>query len=175
MAIGTPNKMKPVSNKPELKNGSVEAVKHDVAGFDVATELSAAGLDLVFLGEVSEKANERPQEFGSSQSQAAQGANAGDDKAAAKNKRYLQKREQLINSNPTEEKMIREIKSVLDRKMTKLVAEESKLRSQGLKKIDKYANVVAKIRNLNRLLAEVLESGYRALKALWLRIVHGII
>jgi len=175
MAIGTPNKMKSVASKPELNKGAAQTVKPDMAGFDVATELSAAGLDLVFLGEISEKANERPQEFGSGQGQKAQGVTAGDDKAAAKNRRYLQKRQQLINSNPSQEKMIRDIKSVLDKKMTKLVAEESKLRSQGLKSIDKYTKVVAKMRNLNRLLAEVLESGYRALKALWLRIVHGII
>ncbi|PIQ78322.1 hypothetical protein COV81_05060 [Candidatus Peregrinibacteria bacterium CG11_big_fil_rev_8_21_14_0_20_41_10] len=133
-------------------------------GVDISGEIEAVG-----LGDIAETAQDVGENQGAGKA-ATTGATAG--KTA---KQIAAHKAQLIASQPPKQDMVRDIRNALHQQLVGLGKEETKLRKEGLKTIMQYNDVIAKMRNINRLLADVAEASYKALKALWLRIVHGIV
>lgn len=96
-----------------------------------------------------------------------------DDKTAAQ--KYEERKKKLMAMQPKEAQMIKEIRKVLHEKLIKLEKEEAYVRRRGLKAIDNYVDLVAKIRHLRRLLRRAANASYKVLKDLWLKVVHGIV
>jgi hypothetical protein len=81
-------------------------------------------------------------------------------------------KERLLERLPRERVMKREIKSTVDNEIQSLFKNAKKAERSG--NIFLLNNIVAKIRELKNLLANLAYITYEALKNLWLKIVHGI-
>lgn len=156
----------------EVDNSAGSKVEKAPVSFNIAEELDAAGIDVGSLGQVAEMKEFASEKKGDSSSQTRGTRQSAGGKTA---QQIQDQRAQLIASNPREVDMIRDIRKVLHDRLMRLEKEEAVLRSKGLKKINQYNDVVAKVRHINRLTFEMAQAGFKALKALWLRIVHGIV
>lgn len=141
--------------------------------FSIDKELEDAGIDVIALGNVAEVQKSGPSENKGDGSGSNAKSNSKHRGMSASD--YAAWRQKLITSEPRDKDMVREIRKTLRKKLAKLEKEEVRLKRKGLKSINGYNDAVAKIRHINRLLSELAEAGYRALKALWLRVVHGIV
>lgn len=136
----------------------VEVIKH---GLDSALE--DAG-----LGNLEGLVSEEQKQIGENQKGSSKKSNGG------KRQDYQKWRAELINSQPTQKDMIVDIQKTLNSKLEDLFEKKKKLQKKNLVAISEFNDVVSQIRNVNNLLGKVAHASYEALKALWLKIVHGI-
>ncbi len=156
------------------KSGASETLKEGVpvqpdVSVNLAEEIDSA-LEGISLANGPAENREQASEQGGGQKSAS--AKKKDDEDA---KAYAAKRQALMDAKPKPVQMVNDIRAVLHKQLITLEKEEVVVRSKGIKQIDKYVDVVAKIRHIKRMFARLANASYKALKALWLKVVHGIV
>lgn len=162
------------TNKSPRLSSSPKGLSKTVApNLDGSSNISAE-----IKGELSERMAV-PEVAAETSSRASQNMTGDDDDntqtAAQKQQAILDKRAKLIAAKPSEVRMQSDIKKTVHAELKNLEKVEAKYKRAGLKASFKYNQVIARIRELRRLLIELVHSTYDQLKATWLRVVHDII
>lgn len=163
MSISSPEQKSTVKTE-KVKAVDTREVKAIMSGLDEALDNAGLGSLEGLIAETKEGVQDDYKAKSS----------GGKKTKGSKQQDYSAWRASLISAKPSQSDMISDIQKSLKFKLESLVTKQNKLEKKSLKTVSEYNNVVAQIRNVNNMLDRVAHAGYAALKALWLKIVHGI-
>lgn len=120
-------------------------------------------------GEVKSRLSEIVSELPPEQKQASQGGTHKTHKLTP-----AQMRERLLANLPTEKHMKEEISVEIEKEVEELKSKAKSMKFFGPANYFEMNNVMAKIHELNDILASLVTATFEMIKSLWLRFVHGI-
>lgn len=85
------------------------------------------------------------------------------------------KKAQLMAAKPARKLMESSIKLSVSSELKTLRKQENTYRRLGAKAVNKYNEIIAKIRSLRRLIESLAMLTYEQIKSVWLRVVHRIV